>query len=57
MTVGDGVDAMRTAFFRSAQLQRPPSYRGSPRVDEGLDLLRTNDYDALLQRRSKFMAG
>ena len=57
MTVGDGGDAMRTAFFRSAQLQHPPSYRGSPRVDEGLDLLRTNDYDALLQRRSKFIGG
>ena len=32
-------------------------YRGSPRVDEALDLLRENDYDALLARTSKLIAG
>ena len=32
-------------------------YRGSPRVDEALDLLRENDYDTLLARTSKLIAG
>ena len=32
-------------------------YRGSPRVDEALDLLRENSYEALQRRRSKFIGG
>ena len=57
MAGGDSGSDMHTAFYRSVQLGDLPSYRGSPRVDEGLDLLRTNDYDALQQRRSKYIGG
>ena len=57
MAGGDSGSDMHTAFCRSVQLGDLPSYRGSPRVDEGLDLLRTNDYDALQQRRSKYIGG
>jgi len=34
-----------------------PVYRGSPRVDEGLELLRINDYQTLLKRKSKLIRG
>ena len=37
--------------------QQPPTYRGSPRVDEWLGLLRENSYAEMQKSKSKFLGG